>query len=138
MIPLTPEEAKARYQRTETATDEMGRQITVGRLRPSQQSRIVEMTPGLDGNISATGPKGEVVSVPYRLQMIIAASVRKIDDAVFPFPRTRSELDSVLDLLDNEGMAAASEAYGKLFPKDDEENPSDPKEAAKNSQRTRS
>jgi hypothetical protein len=47
--------------------------------------------------------------------MLIAASVRAIDDAPIPFPKSRAELDATLDALAEEGLTAGIVAYGRLL-----------------------
>jgi hypothetical protein len=119
-----------RYSRIERATDKLGRMIGVRRLKPSQQLRVQEMAPGLDGAMSVTAETKDGVQqieIPRNSPLIIAASVCEIDSAPIPFPKNRAELDAVLDRLDNEGLAAAGTAMAAFI--DEEVNP---KEIAKN------
>jgi hypothetical protein len=118
---MTPsEEIIDRYKRIEYATDDWGRQIGVRRLRVSQQVKISELTPDLEGfqTFRSKGENGDVseVTVSRRAIPIIAASVCKIDGNDMPFPRTRGELDWLMDRLDDEGIAAAVTAQVKLNP----------------------
>jgi hypothetical protein len=123
---------KERYSRIERASDSLGRMIGVRRLKPSQQLRIQEMAPGLDGSLSVTAETKDGVQqieIPRNSPLIIAASVCEIDSTPIPFPKNRAELDSVLDRLDNEGIEAAGRALGAMAMDDAEV---DPKEIAKN------
>jgi hypothetical protein len=121
---------KERYNRIERATDGIGRMIGVRRLKPSQQLRVQEMAPGLDGTIAFTEESsGKSFDIPRNSPLIIAASVCEIDSAPIPFPKSRAELDAVLDRLDSEGLEAAGAALAK-FAADSSE--VDVKEAAKN------
>lgn len=95
MLDIT--DIKARYSRTESAKDAFGRIIVVGRIKPSQQARVVDLA-------------GDNTSNLFR----IVACVRKIDDDDIPFPKTRAEVEALMDRLDNEGMDAAGEALSKL------------------------
>lgn len=102
-----------RYNRIERATDKLGRLIGVRRLKPSQQLRIQEMAPGLEGGMSVTMQTSDgeqKVEIPRNSPLIIAASVCEIDSTPISFAKTRPELDSILDRLDTEGLAAAGEA----------------------------
>jgi hypothetical protein len=120
---MTPsEEFTARYSKVERQADALGRLIGCRRLRPSQQTKISEMTPGLSGDDEVTvldeKTGAEVVmKTPRRLQMTVAASVCEIDNIPIPFARNRGELDSIFDKLDREGMNAAMEAFFRLLPK---------------------
>ncbi len=120
---MTPsEEIIGRYVKIERQADSLGRLIGVRRLKPSQQTRIEEMTPQLDGETKMqvldeeTGIE-KTVGVPRRIQITIAAAVCEIDNAPIPFPKSRGELDAIYDRLDKEGMEAAMIAFGRLFPK---------------------
>ena len=119
----TQAEIAARYNRVEREADAAGRIIGVRKLRVSEQTRIEEMTPNLDGlktvwlPSSEAFPDGKEVQIDRRTFMIAAASVCEIDNVPIPFPRTRGELDSIADRLDEEGIAAALGAYARLQPK---------------------
>lgn len=94
------EEILGRYAKGETVADDLGRLITVRRLRPSQQVAIMRIAGTADEN---------VVGV-----MTAAASVSKIDDLIYPFPKTQNDIDSMMDRLDAEGLAAATKAFLKM------------------------
>jgi hypothetical protein len=114
---MTPtQEYLNRYKETAKEADSHGRIITVGRLRVSQQIKISEMTPGLDGNTEMTGPNGEQYSIPRRGIPLLAASVRQVDDFMVSFPRNRAELDNIMDMLDEHGISATLIATTKLNP----------------------
>lgn len=119
---MTPsEEFVQRYTKIEREADSLGRLIGVRRLKPSQQARITEMTPGLDGETEmkvldeATGQE-KTISISRRLQITLAAAVCEMDNNPIPFPKTRGELDAIYDRLDREGIEATMIAYGRLFP----------------------
>jgi hypothetical protein len=118
---LSPEEYTDRYKRTERAADARGRLITIGRLRVSQKLRISGMTTDLEGAYEVKAPDGTIVEIPRRAQPMLAAMVREIDGVHYPFPRNRAELDSTMDILDDEGFAAILEANSKLNAKPEEE-----------------
>lgn len=130
MIPTNRAEVDARYSKVEREGDAIGRLIGVRRLRPSQQTRIEELTPLLDGTITVKTDKGEAVEIPRRVQMMVTASVCEIDGEPIPFPRTREELDATLDMLDLEGIAAAYGAFARLTAPSDA--PNGTVDAAKN------
>ena len=120
---MTPsEEIVSRYAKIERQADSLGRVIGVRRLKPSQQTRIAELTPNLDGESEMkvldeeTGLE-KTIKVSRRFNITIASAVCEIDEVAIPFPKTRGELDSIYDRLDKEGIEAAMLAYGKLFPK---------------------
>jgi hypothetical protein len=107
----------AKYNRIEFHPDELGRLIGVKQLKLSEQLKIQEMAPGLEGSTLTEGEDGKMIELPKTLPLIMAASVRKIDDQDIPFPRDRRSLDAILDRLDSEGLAAAGAALGKFMPK---------------------
>lgn len=115
------EELINRYSRVEREADALGRLISVRRLRVSQQTKVAEMTPNLDGEteIVMTGEDGveKTVRISRRGIMIVAASVSEIDGVPIPFARNRGELDSIADRLDEEGLAAAMKALTRFQPK---------------------
>ena len=114
---MTPsEEIIERYKRIEREADALGRVIGVKRLKISQQTKVSELTPGLEGMAEVELPTG-VVSVSRRAQMLIAAAVCFIDEQPIPFAKTRGELDAIADRLDEEGLVAAMVAYARLSPK---------------------
>lgn len=123
---MTPsEEIVSRYNRVEFERDAFGRTIGVARLKVSQQTKVAEFTPGLEGEFEVELPESKdaetgetiparMVKLARRTQMLVAASVRKIDEIDYPFPRTRGELDAIADRLDEEGIVAAMIAYGRV------------------------
>lgn len=117
----TKAEFESRYNTVQRTVDPLGRSIGVKRLRPSQALKIVGMTPDLEG-ITMKMPRsdGTLIDVPYRSQAIIAASVAEVDGAPIPFPKTRAELDAIMDSLDTEGLNAAGEAMALLMVGDEE------------------
>lgn len=109
----------ARYGERVKKADKLGRIISVGRLKPSEQVRISQYTSELTGYDEMTNDKGDMVRIPHRLPLIIAASVRMIDDAHISFVRNRGELDAIYDRLDKEGLRAAGEAFAELNPQNE-------------------
>jgi hypothetical protein len=111
---------KAKYDRVERVVDTLGRTIGVKRLKPSQQLHVQELAPALDGvtTVVDEDPEspnfGKSFDVPKSSPLIMAASVVEIDSSPIAFPKTRAELNSVLDLLDSEGLSAVSEALSAL------------------------
>lgn len=103
-----------RYNKVEKVADKLGRLIGVRRLKPSEQLKIEEMAPGLDGERRTVGPDGSEVSVSRRAPLSLAASVCQINDIPIPFPKRREELDAILDRLDSEGLEAVVEGLIKL------------------------
>jgi hypothetical protein len=95
------EEILARYRKTESVADTLGRIITVRRLRPSQQVAIMRM--------AESGSESVVAALTS------AASVMKIDEDVISFPKTLAEASAIMDRLDQEGLTAATTAYLKLI-----------------------
>jgi hypothetical protein len=90
--------------------------IGVKRLKISLQLKVEEMTPGLEGSTTLEDKDGRELKIPRRSLPMIAAAVCEIDNIPIPFPRTRGELDSMMDVLDGEGFAAAAVAFGRLNP----------------------
>jgi hypothetical protein len=112
---MTPtQEYLDRYKEIVKEADTLGRVIGVGRLRLSQQIKIQEMTPGLDGEIESTGPDGNPITISRRVVPIFVASVREIDGHPVMFPRNRAELDSIMDRLDEPGLIAVIKATERL------------------------
>jgi hypothetical protein len=111
---LTSDDFKERYKETAKAADSRGRIITVGRLKVSQKLRISGMTQDLEGSYEVKAPDGSMIEVPRRAQPMLAAMVRQIDDFVCTFPRNRAELDTFMDILDDEGFTAIMEANSRL------------------------
>ncbi|MCC3246675.1 hypothetical protein LG047_15345 [Methylocystis sp. WRRC1] len=127
------DEILSRYNRIERELDGLGRTIGVRRLKPSQQIKVQGLTPDLEGSGKQINPEtGEEMLIPHRAPAILAASVVEIDGVPIPFPKTRGELDSVLDHLDSEGLTAAGAAMMRLMVGDEDGGI----DAAKNSART--
>ena len=107
----TMKELRERYTRTETEIDAAGRQITVGLLKPDQRYRVLEMT--------------ESQNAYVLMPMLQASAVRKIVDnegkeMIFAPPRNRGDVDIIINVLDDEGMVAASKAMARLAPPKDD------------------
>lgn len=135
---MTPsEEFINRYARVEREADAIGRIVGVRKLRISQQTRVSEMTPGLEGEsevvMSDESGSPKTVRIARRTQMLIAAAVVEIDGINIIFPRSRGDLDAIADKLDEEGLVAAMIAYARFQPKpaEGEEAPSAIDEAKK-------
>ena len=112
----TESEAKiARYNKIEREADDWGRIIGVRRLKPSEQSKVSGMTADLKGSDEILNPAtGEMLNFPHSMRHFLAAAVCELDQSPIPFPRSRGELDAILDRLDNEGLAAATKALVRL------------------------
>lgn len=114
---MTPtEEFTSRYRQVERVTDKMGRLIGVRRLKVSQQLKVSEMTPALEGFQEFFTEGDKKITIPRRSLPLIAASVCEIDGQAYAFPRSRAELDDMMDKLDEEGLAAAVQASVNLNP----------------------
>lgn len=114
---MTPsEELIQRYSRVEREADVFGRLIGVRKLKVSQQTKVAEMTPGLEGNSEVRLPDDTVIRISRRSTMLIAAAVCEVDGVSISFPRNRGELDAIADRLDEEGLAAAVMAYTRFQP----------------------
>jgi hypothetical protein len=108
---------QARYNRIERADDAFGRSIGVRILKRSQSLRIEEMAPNLTGDEPVFDEStGKTVYIPKIGRLLMAASVCEIDGSPVTFPKDRRELDAVLDMLEDEGLAAVAEAMMKLNP----------------------
>jgi len=119
---MTPsEELINRYARVEREADAFGRLIGVRKLKVSQQTKVSEYTPGLEGEtevvMSDDDGGQKTVRISRRAQMLIAAAVCEIDSVSIPFARNRGELDAIADKLDEEGIVAAMIAYARFQPK---------------------
>jgi hypothetical protein len=112
------EKIRTKYQKKETVSDDFGRIIVARRLTTSQQIAVRE-----------TAASGDAAVVGI---LTLAASVESIDGGLFPFPKTRAELNSTLDALDDTGLEALSKAYEKF----NELTAEEAKAAAKNSAAT--
>ncbi|WP_152535809.1 hypothetical protein [Bradyrhizobium sp. Ai1a-2] len=122
-------ERVARYAQREREADALGRLIEVRRLKPSERIKLEGFLSDLTGVIEGEGTDGTKISMPRWVTMLPVASVSKIDDVHVAFPRSRGELDAILDRLDDEGMSAATAALTRLHR---DEAVIDPEEAAKN------
>jgi hypothetical protein len=115
------EEFINRYSRVEREADTVGRLISVRKLKVSQQTRIIGMTPELEGEteVTITGADGveKKVHISRRGLMLAAAAVCEIDGIPIPFAKNRYELDAIADRLDEEGLRAAMTAYHRFQPK---------------------
>ena len=112
---------RARYAHVEQEMDVLGRMIGVRRLKLSERTRLVAMTPDLGGMDEMQRPDGTVMLAPQRSQYFIVAMVCQINDTRFPFPRNRGELDAILDRLDQEGLDAAAVAVNRILGEDTED-----------------
>lgn len=108
----------ARYKQVEKEGDKLGRVIGVRRLKPSEQTKVAAYTADVTGSDKIMTPEGIEVVVPHRLPLMIAAAVCMIDENMIPFAKTRGELDSIYDKLDQEGIEAASKAISRLVEND--------------------
>lgn len=110
------EEILNRYRHIERQADSRGRIIGIRRLRPSEQSKIVGMTPDLGGYdlVPDLDDDNKHTRLSHRMPLMMAASVVEIDGNPMPFPRNRAELDSILDQLDGEGLTAIIECATRL------------------------
>ena len=101
----TKQDILERYTKKEMIADKLGRMIGVVNLKFSERLAIRRMAETQDGLALA--------------QMLAGAAVREISTdgrppIIYPFPRTLEQLNAVLDILDDEGMAATMEAWFKL------------------------
>jgi len=100
------EEILARYKKVEIETDAFGRAITVGRLRPFDAMRV--------RRIMGTEDRGIIT------EFLVAASVRSVTvegghQAVLTPPKNEGDMQAVMNMLDEEGFAAAAKAYVRLY-----------------------
>jgi hypothetical protein len=113
----------ARYKTVEREADALGRVFGVHRLKPADKIKIREMAVIADPNVLGT--------------LMVAAAVCEIDSVPVPFPKSRGELDSRINMLDEEGMVAATTAYIRVEGlKVDGEDQEDVIDAAKKSVKT--
>lgn len=111
------QEYSERYAHIEYEADTLGRVIGVGALRVSQQIRVMEMTPNLEGNTEVgTDKDGNPIVMARRSLPMLAAAVREIDGVKYMFPRNRADLDFMMDRLDGPGLITAAAAAAKLVP----------------------
>lgn len=117
------EEILARYKKRESETDAFGRLITVRKLRPGEQVALMRM--------------GDTEVTPAINTMTVGASVCKIDDLDYTFPKNIGELNAVLNVLDEEGLFAATNAFIRIQGLNkDEDAEGTSEQTAKNSQAT--
>lgn len=95
------EEILARYRKVEREADVFGRIIGVRKLNPSQQLKVMEFTNSEQDSVKTA--------------LFAAASVCEIDARPVTFPRNRGELDSIINMLDQEGLEAVSKALNTLL-----------------------
>src|SRR5579864_3422098 len=100
----------ARYKQVEREADEWGRIIGVRRLRPSEMGKLTSYIADITGFEEHTQADGTLVRVDRRTPYVVIASICEIDNSPIPFARTRGELDSLYDVMDQEGLIAASKA----------------------------
>jgi hypothetical protein len=133
-MPTESEVKLARYSETAKEADQLGRVISVRRLKPSEQAKVSGMTSELAGYEEMVNEKGVKVHVPHRMPLMLAASVCMIDENHIAFPRNRGELDAIYDRLDVEGLEAAGKGWLRLNPvaKADDDNDPDPLAEVKN------
>lgn len=115
------EEILARYKKRESETDAFGRVITVRKLRPGEQVALMRM--------------GDTEIAQAINTMTVGASVCKIDDLDYTFPKNLGELNAALNVLDDEGLFAATKAFIRIqgLTTEDQETS---EQTAKNSQAT--
>jgi|SRR6185312_504497 len=102
---MTPsEEFQARFRVIERKTDEEGRLLGFRRLRLMERVKLDEWFPDL----RERGP------------VFICASLCEIDSAPVPFARNRAELESVVNRLEEHGVAAGSKAVAKIYGVDED------------------
>lgn len=111
---------KARYSHVEREMDVLGRMIGVRRMKLSERTRLVAMTPDLGGMDEVQRADGSVMLAPQRAQYFIVAMVCQINDSHITFARNRGELDAILDRLDQEGLDAAAIAVNRILADDGE------------------
>ena len=103
---VTAEEIAKRYAKVEREIDKFGRVIGVRKLRPAQQMRVSEWT----------DTKNEGVQGAF----FLAACVCEVDAAPIAFPKSREDLDMTINMLDAEGIEAASAAFVRLVKEADQ------------------
>jgi hypothetical protein len=104
----------ARYKQVEREADEWGRIIGVRRLKPSEMGKLTSMIADISGFDEHTREDGTVVKVDRRTPYLVIGMICEIDSAHIPFAKNRAELDSMYDVMDQEGLVAASKAVGRL------------------------
>jgi hypothetical protein len=94
-----------RYTKKEMIVDKLGRMIGVVNLKFSERLAVQRMA--------------ETENTLALAHMLAGAAVREISTdgqppIIYPFPRTLEQLNAVIDVLDDEGMIAATAAWFKL------------------------
>ena len=89
------EDILSRYKKIWSTKDSRGREITLRRLRLSEQSRVIEFT---DNQLN-------------RFNYNVVSAIQTIDGNVYFFPKSLEDVHLVLDVLDQEGFAAAADLY---------------------------
>jgi len=107
----TVDTTKKNKLQKETVTDSKGRVITLRELDPLQQSRLVM---AVGGEIASNMTYMNGFALP-------AASVEKIDDDSFGFPSNVKQIEGMLKILGNEGIAAINNHTMAKFEKLKEE-----------------
>jgi hypothetical protein len=97
------EQIRAKYDKTETVSDDYGRVIVCRRLNTPQSIAVREWM------ANATSFDTTVYGT-----LTLGAMVAKIDDLIFPFPKNRQDVDATLGVLDEAGIAAVLKAYVKF------------------------
>lgn len=106
---MTPsEEIIARYSQVERIRDGLGRTLGVRRLKPTMQARAIDF--------AASRPDGLMASL-----YLAASSVCEIDGDPVPPAKSAAELESIVDMLDEEGLAAIQVAMSRFSSKTPEE-----------------
>jgi hypothetical protein len=106
---------RQRYRQVEREADALGRVIGVRRLNPADQAKITGLTADLNGYDLIPREDGEPpIRLAHRMPLIMAAAVCEIDGNPIAFPKTRGELDAILNRLDTEGLEAVGKAAARL------------------------
>lgn len=87
----------------ETVVDSQGRTIKVQKLGALQRLRMHEVLGALGSNEGYMAIAG------------VAFCVREIDGEAVPMPRTKNEIEALVQRLDEHGLAAASDAIQKML-----------------------
>ena len=120
-VSTASEEILARYKKRQIETDAFGRAITVRPLRLSEQTGVMRLADSESGTVQTV--------------LMVAASVCEIDGDHITPARSLSDINAVLDRLDEEGLAAATKAFMTLKGGSDEGG-GDAASTAKNSPKT--
>jgi len=102
--PISPsQEISKRASKTVAVVDARGRQIVLRKPTPLAQFRFVEM-------LGASANNERYFAMAFPILLVI-----KIDDEDVPAPVKKSELEALIKLLDEDGLAAIAEAVQKHF-----------------------